>query len=151
MSQKQSRRGVPRLGASILALSASGCMAFAGESGEQSGDDVSIPLFVYNEDDASHEIFVQVDGTTEQGTFTRTQTVSPETTDKAGEVGASEFYLKAEVENVENGKTATGPTPDESDYSEDGYLIVIHDESDTQSRVAIKPLNPGGDSTTESE
>lgn len=151
MSQKLSRRGVLRLGGSIFALSVSGCAAFAEENREQSGDDVSIPIFVYNEDDTSHEIFVQVDGTTDEETFARTKTVPSETVAKAGEVGASEFYLTARVENVENGMDATGPAPDESDYSADGYVIVVHDESDGQSRVEIEPLNPGGDATARSE
>jgi hypothetical protein len=144
----RSRRGLLQLGGAILTLSLSGCAAFAEEDHEQSRDDVSIPIFVYNEDDTSHEILVQVDGTTEEETFARKKTVSSETVEKVGEVGTDEFYLKAQVENLENGMDATGPALDESDYSADGYLIVVNDETDTQPRVEIKPV---GDATTTSE
>ena len=148
MSQKHSRRRILQLGGSAFALSLSGCVAFADENSEQSKDDISVPIFVYNEDDSSHEVLVQVDGTVDEETFTRSKTIASEAVTKVGEVGASEFYLKAQVENVENGMDATGPAPDESDYSKDGYLIVIHDESDRRSRVEIKPLNPVGNATT---
>lgn len=150
MTEKRSRRDVLQLGGSIFTLSLSGCTAFAKKNSEQSRDDVSIPIFVYNEGGTSHEIVVQVDGTVDEETFTRRKTVPPETIDKVGEVGADEFYLRAQVKHVENGMDATGPAPDESDYSEDGYLIVIHDESDRPSRVEIEPLNPVGDTTTKS-
>jgi hypothetical protein len=118
-------------------------MGFENGNEPQSEESTSIPIFVYNLDKTSHEVFIQISGTSQEEASTNPIRVSPKTIDKATEVGTDDFYIKARVEELQNGMDATGPARGESDFSEDGYLIVIYEETQERSRVEIKPLNPG--------
>ena len=97
-------------------------------------------MFVDNRDDTDHEVRVWVDGT--EGAFRAQFPVAAGALVKVTDVEAAEFCLHARVLELDGGELAECPAPDESDYSPNGYVVVVYPEpaDDHGSRWLIRPV-----------
>ena len=127
MNQRPSRRSILSTACATISILFAGCYdGYLSNSGDQSLTEV--PILVENNDDTEHEVFVEIGSSSDD--HDTTVTVDPNEKIEATTAEGS-FCIRAYARTLDNMKDVTCPAPDESDYSESGYIVALYSSEDT--------------------
>ena len=119
MPPSVSRRSILQTSGVVLSGTVAGCSELSTEDAPP-----TVPIFLENRDEKQHSALVQIHSVTQEEAFSREVSVSPGEIVQAGEVTTEEFCIRGQVSTL--GKDNTCPTQGEQDYSQHGFVLVIH-------------------------
>lgn len=100
-----------------------------------------VPIIIENQDSNSHDIAIEVFSAGENHNKNITVSV------KSGERRTIDhidgaFCIRSFIPALKNSKDVICPSPNEKDYSKDGFEIIVHSEKDREKSQSILDIHP---------